>query len=65
MTFFERSVELHPGNASLRVNLARTYFELGDCTKAWEHVITAEKLGVQAPSDFLENLGRAMPRPSP
>ena len=63
--FFERSVEVHPGNASLRVNLARTYFELGEYAKAWEQVITAEKLGVPAPDDFLEKLHRAMPRPSP
>lgn len=63
VTFFERAVDAHPGNASLRVNLARTYLELGDYRKAWEQVIAAEKLGTSVPSDFLEDLGRAMPRP--
>lgn len=62
VTFFERAVELHPGNADLRINLARTYIELGLYRKAWEQVLTAEKLGTPPPPGLLENLQRAMPR---
>jgi tetratricopeptide (TPR) repeat protein len=63
VTFFERAVELRPDNADLRINLARTYIELGRYRKAWEQVVAAERLGAAPPPALLENLQRAMPRP--
>ncbi len=62
--YFGRAAQLHPGNPDILINLARTYYMLDDYENAWKYVTAAEKLRAGIPSDFLESLEGAMPRPS-
>ncbi len=64
VVYFERAAQLHPGNPDILINLARTYYMLGDYGNTWKYVIAAEKLRASIPSDLLESLEGAMPRPS-
>jgi tetratricopeptide (TPR) repeat protein len=64
VVYFERAAQLHPGNPDVQINLARTYYMLGDYDNAWKYVTSAEKLRADIPSDLLESLEGAMPRPS-
>ena len=60
---FNRAIRLSPDDPDLRIKLARTYLELGDCPNAWSQVFAAENLKANVPRDFLEDLQKSMSRP--
>ena len=61
---FDKAISIFPDNPDLHVNMARTFFMLGDFEKTWKEVFAAERLGTEVSPGFLENLRKEMDRPS-
>jgi tetratricopeptide (TPR) repeat protein len=63
LEMFKNAVRIMPDSAPGHLNLAQTYYMLGDYAESWRHVAAAEKIGATVPPRLLERLAGAMERP--
>lgn len=57
----EKAIELDPNNGDAQINNALYYFKVKKCSKAWEHIHLAEKVGAKINGDFLKDLNSQCP----
>jgi tetratricopeptide (TPR) repeat protein len=62
---FNSAAEAHPYNPDIQLNIARTYYSIGDFQKAWRHVEAARRMNAKVPDAFMEELRKAMGQPAP
>ena len=65
LRIFEEAAAAHPQNPDIRLNLARTYFVLGEYETARRHLESARRLGANIPEAFEKNLRKALQGASP
>lgn len=64
VTFLNEAVQRYPNDPAIRVDLARSYYGLGDFAAAWKEVRAAQSLNAGMPADFLRELRKAMAPPA-
>ncbi|UCF06014.1 MAG: tetratricopeptide repeat protein [bacterium] len=62
---FNSAAGAHPHNPDIQLNLARTYYSIGDYQGAWRHVEAAKRLNVKVPETFMNDLRKATGQAAP